>query len=241
MTYIRSILFNILFFLGSTFFSLALLWVFFVPRKVAEKYVNIYFKYIDWIERYILNLKLELRGLENLPKDGSFILAAKHQSAYETLKLPIILKDPAVILKRELTYIPVWGWYTKKLGMIDIDRGSGHQAMRSIIRGALRVKEEGRPIIIFPQGTRVAPDVKKPYKSGMLKIYKETQLPIIPMAINSGVFWGKNSFIKRPGTVVFKFLPPISTEKPQQDIMHELEDTLEQESDKLVQEAREQL
>lgn len=239
MNLLRGIAFNIAFYGGSFLFGIGLQWIRFVKkREDAQRYIkNSYFTYVDWCERKILNLQLEMRGLENLPKDGAYIIAAKHQSAYETIKLALVIDDPAIVLKEELTKIPLWGWYTVKIGMISIDRGSALQAMRSIIRGAERVKKEGRPIIIFPQGTRVPPGERRPYRMGLAKLYKEAELPIVPLALNSGVFWGKNSFIKKPGTVVFEFLPPIPPGRKPTDAMKELQEVLEERSDKLVIEA----
>ncbi len=237
MNYIRTILFNIAFFGGSLFWSIALQWIRLLPRaKAARTVEKYYFGYILLITKYIMNIKLELRGLENIPKSGSYILASKHQSAYETLILPIIIKDPAIILKQELTKIPLWGMYPVKMGMIAIDRGSASQALRSIIRGAKRVKAEERPILIFPQGTRTKPGEKAPYKIGINKLYKDIDLPILPVALNTGVFWGKNSFWKKSGTIVFEFLPIIPAGMNVKEAMQELETKIETNSDKLLEE-----
>ncbi len=231
----RSIAFNLCFFAGSLFFSIALLWIFILPKQKANNVIRIcYFGYMDIIEKYILGLHLHIEGIENIPKNTPYILAAKHQSAYETLKLPFIIENPAIVLKRELTWIPIWGWYPKKMGMIAIDRGSATQAMRSIIKGAKRVKAEGRPIIIFPQGTRVSPNEDIPYRGGLAKLYKEIDLPIIPMALNSGLHWGRNSFWKTSGTITFKFLPPIQAGLQPQEMMAKLEEILETESKALL-------
>ena len=232
---IRSLAFNILFFSGSLFFSITRLWKQLLPRRLGVgiiRYVS--FGYMNFIEKYVLGLELQIEGWEHVPKNGAFILASKHQSAYETLKLCEILNDPAIVLKRELTWIPIWGWYPKKMGMIPIDRGSAAQAMRSIIKGAERVKKEERPILIFPQGTRVAPGAKADYRGGIGKIYKDVQLPVIPMALNSGLFWGRNAFWKKSGTVTFRFLPAIPAGLPPQEMMQRLEEMIEKESDSLL-------
>lgn len=238
---IRSLAFNFLFFGGSLFFSIALLWTLLLPQAKCFAVIRkIYFPYLDFIEKYVLGLDLKIEGLEHLPADGAFILAAKHQSAYETLKLFTFLKEPAIVLKRELTWIPLWGWYPLRMGMIAIDRGSATEAMSSILKGAQRVKKEGRPIVIFPQGTRVAPGVDRPYRGGIAKIYKETGLTVVPMALNSGVFWGRNAFWKKSGTVTFRILPPIAADLPPQEMMDRLKTVLERESDTLVDDARKQ-
>jgi 1-acyl-sn-glycerol-3-phosphate acyltransferase len=241
MIYLRSLLFNILFLGGSLFWSIALLWVMFLPRRKANRMVSIFYGgYIALIERYVLGLKLEIRGLEHLPQTGSYILAAKHQSAYETLKLPFMkeARDPAIVLKISLARIPLWGLYPRKMGFICIDRGSAMQSLNSIVKGALRVKAEERPMIIFPEGTRRPVDAAPDYKFGIAKVYKETKLPIVPMALNSGLYWGRNSFWKKSGTVIFEFLPMIEAELPHQEMLKRLESAIEPATEKLLHEGK---
>lgn len=235
MAWLRAWIFNLTFYLGSLFWSIALLWALVLPEPQVRKVVHAcYYRYVYLITRYIMGIKLEIKGIENLPKEGSYILAAKHQSAYETVVLPYLIPDIAIILKEELTKIPLWGLYPKKLGMIAIDRGSGTKAMRSIVKGALRTKSEGRPILIFPQGTRVPPGESESYKSGVAKVYKDSELPIIPMALNAGICWPKNGFIKKAGTITFEFLPAIPAGKKPQDMIKELEEVLEAHSTALL-------
>ncbi len=241
MNIFRSILFNIFFFAGSFFWSVVLLWALILPEKKCAQVVgDIYGGYIAWIEKHIMGLRLEIRGMENLPAKSSYIIAAKHQSAFETLKLPHMrnLGYPAIILKKELTRIPLWGWYPARMGEIAIDRGSATEALNSIVKGCKRTIDSGRPVIIFPQGTRVAVSVKKPYKAGIAKVYRDIQVPIVPMALNSGVFWGRNSFFKKSGTVIFEFLPPIPPGLPPLKMMERLEKEIEEASDQLVKEAK---
>ncbi len=166
----------------------------------------------DILERLILGLKFEIRGLENLPAKGPYLIASKHQSAYETTKLHILFDDPAIVLKKELLKIPLWGKYLAKSDVIAIDRSTPKAAVKSIQEGAKRMAEQGRPIIIFPQGTRVRTDTttqERPYKIGIVRLQEATNLPIIPMALNTGIYWPRNSWFKKPGKVVFEFLPPI--------------------------------
>lgn len=237
MNALRSILFNILFFAGALFWSVALLWTLLLPQKICVRIVSyIYGGYIALIEKYIMGLRLEIKGWEHIPQTGPYIIAAKHQSAFETLKLPYIKKlgYPAIILKKELTRIPIWGWYFWGMGQIAIDRGSGTEALNSIINGCKRSLAAGRPVIIFPQGTRVAVGAKPPYKIGIAKVYKDTHVPIVPMALNSGVFWGRNAFFKKPGTITFEFLPPIPAGLPPLQMMEQLEKATEEASDRLA-------
>jgi len=237
---LRSIAFNILYLTGSLFLSIILLWAFvFPPKKCTAIIAKYYGGYIAWIEKYVLGLQLELRGLENLPKDTPYIIAAKHQSAYETLKLPFS-RDflyPVIVLKKELTYLPLWGMYPKRMGLVAINRGEGMESMRAMSEGCKNAVKDGRSICIFPQGTRVKPGDTKPYKAGLAKVYRDVGVPVVPMALNSGVFWGRNAFFKKPGTVVFEFLPPIPAGEPPLQMMERLERELEAASDKLVVEA----
>jgi 1-acyl-sn-glycerol-3-phosphate acyltransferase len=237
MNIIRSIIFNIFFFTGSLACSIILLPMLLLPeRKCAQIVSDIYGGYISIIEKYIMNLKLEIRGRENIPKEGAYIIAAKHQSAFETLKLPFTrsLGYPAIILKRELTKIPLWGWYPARMGQIAIDRGSAMEALDSIVKGCKQKLEAGRPVIIFPQGTRTAVGAKKPYKAGIAKVYRDVNVPVVPMALNSGAFWGKNAFFKKSGTIIFEFLPPIPSGLPPLQMMEQLEKSIEEASDKLA-------
>lgn len=237
---IRSTIFNIVFY-GFTAISCVLCLPFlFLPKKDAMWAVRLFVDSALFFERHILGLDYEVRGLEHLPK-GPCIVAAKHESAYETTKLNILFDDPAIILKRELLRIPLWGRFLAKVEPIAIDRSQGKEAMEQIIDGARRVQAQGRPIIIFPQGTRVSPSKKvsdRPYKIGAARMALETGLPLVPMALNSGMFWPRKSWRKRPGKIVFEFLPPVSLASNDPTVItRDLESRLEAASDALHREA----
>lgn len=194
-----------------------------------------------FLEKYILGLRYEIRGVENIPKDGAYIVAAKHESAYETFKLHILFKDPAIVLKKELLKIPLWGKYLGKSDVIAIDRSSPKLAIQSIQDGAKRVAAQGREIIIFPQGTRVSPDLpvsQRPYKIGIVRIQEATGLPIIPLAMNSGVFYPKGRFFKKSGCVVFEFLSPIPAGGDASETLKKIETLVEEKSASLRDEGR---
>ena len=183
-----------------------------------------------WLEENLVGLRYEVIGLEHLPAQGPYLVAAKHQSTYETFKIHEIFNDPAIILKKSLLNIPWWGWFLAKSGVIAIDRSSPQQAIKSVNEGALRVKDEGRPLIIFPQGTRVQPGASVedfPYKPGIARIQDTTQLPVIPMRVNSGEFWPKGAITIKPGTVTFEFLPAIDPGLDRAALMEKLEELLE--------------
>lgn len=234
---IRQFLFNIVFYGATTIFCILLTPAMLLPRSLFIIGLNTYFKSVHLIEKYILGLDFEIRGQQYIPKSGSFIVAAKHYSAYETMKLHLLFKDPAIIMKKELSYIPLWGWLAMKARMIFIDRGSREIALSSIVDGAKRVEKEGRPLVIFPQGTRVSLDdtpLQKPYKGGIIRMYEATKQPILPLAMNSGVFWKKNAFFKYPGTVIFEFLPPIPAGLSGADALMQLQSSIENKSSELV-------
>jgi 1-acyl-sn-glycerol-3-phosphate acyltransferase len=234
MTRLRSLLFDIAFYVWTTLMCVVLLWMVLLPRRQMVRVVAWYLGTIGFLERVILDLRYEVRGRENIPRDGAFLLAAKHQSAWETMKLFELVDDPAIVLKRELTFLPIWGWYTIKAQMIAVDRGARGRAIASLLAGARRVAAQGRPIVIFPQGTRTAVGTWRPYRIGVGVLYDQLKLPIVPMALNSGVYWPRRSFIKRNGTIIVEFLPPIAPGLPRDVAMKELEDRLEAATDRLV-------
>lgn len=243
MTFIRSTIFNICFFFTTIIACIICLPTLLMQRGASMRVVDGWIWFVHKLEKYILGLDFEVRGIENLPSDGSFIIAAKHQSTYETFKLHILFDDPAIIMKRELLKIPLWGRYLARIKPIAIDRSDRDSAMKSIERGAVEVKEQGRPIVIFPQGTRVSVGTttqEKPYRFGVVRMQEATRLPIIPLALNTGYFSPKGKWNKRSGTVIFEFLPAIEAGKERSEIMARLENGVEEKSAELLEEATSQ-
>ncbi|MAE51420.1 MAG: hypothetical protein CMH27_06395 [Micavibrio sp.] len=240
----RSTVFNLAFYVITLIACLICLPTLIMPRSAFMAVVHGWVWCVHLLERLIMNLHFEIRGLEHLPKDGtSYIVAAKHQSPYETFKLHTLFGDPAIILKQELLKIPLWGAYLKKSDVIAIDRTSPDLAISSIQDGARRMKQQGRPIIIFPQGTRVRLDEtvqNKPYKVGVARLQEATDLPIIPMALNTGYFWPRSGWLRRPGRVVFEFLPPIAPGMERSALLAKIEHATEEKSAALLNEAIQQ-
>lgn len=243
MLFLRQIFFNISFY-GATALCCVLLLPFtLLPRKQYIFFLTLYFRLVHILEKYILGLDFIVRGAEHIPAGGAFLVAAKHFSAYETMKLHVLFHDPAIIMKRELKFIPLWGLLAAKAEMIFIDRGSREIALNSIVAGAKRIEQQGRPLVIFPQGTRVSINdtlETKPYKGGIIRMYEATNMPILPLAMNSGLYWKKKAFFKYPGTVIFEFLPVIPSCLDGAEAMDRLKKAIEPASQQLVREALEQ-
>lgn len=187
--------------------------------------------------RLIVGLSYEVRGWNNLPK-GAIVVALKHQSAWDTLALWVLLENPAIVLKRSLTRIPVFGWYMKRGKAIVIDRKAGAKALRPMVAAARSAVAEGRPIAIIPEGTRTPIGAHQSYHPGVAALYTQLGLGLVPVALNSGLFWGRRSFVKRPGRIIVEFLPAIGPGLDRRHVMAELESRIEIATANLVAESR---
>lgn len=186
--------------------------------------------------KYIVGLETEARGLENLRK-GPVILAVKHQSTWDTFALTNYLDEPAVILKSELMNIPFLGWFATRMDMIPVRRGKGRIAIKQLIKDARIRAEQGREIFIFPEGNRRAPGAEPHYKRGIAAMYKDLQIPVIPVALNSGLYWRRREFKRRPGKVIVEFLPAIEPGLDDSEFMKQLQEAIETASNRLITEA----
>lgn len=236
---IRTIIFTPLFYLLNIVACIVCIPGLLLPSEKALAWiVRPYVRSIYFLEKYVMGLDFEIRGLENIPRSGSYIIAAKHQSAYETFKLHLLFDDPAIVLKRELLRVPIWGQFLAKVKPLAIDRKKGKDAISQIVEGAEKIKEEHRPLIIFPQGTRVLVEhtpKDKPYKIGVARIAEATGMKIVPLALNTGYFWPRRKFMKHSGKVVFEFLPPIDPKDyGVYEIIKMLETQIEQHSNALL-------
>jgi 1-acyl-sn-glycerol-3-phosphate acyltransferase len=186
--------------------------------------------------RHLVGLEYEVRGLSNMPV-GPAIYAFKHQSAWETLVCHLLVRNGAIALKQELVRLPLFGWYLRRSGMISIDRAGGAAALRSLIEGARAAFARGAPVIIFPEGHRIPPGQHRPYHPGIAALYTQLKRPVVPVAHNSGLFWGRRSFVKRPGRIVVEFLEPIQPGLDRKAFTAELQQRLEGACDRLIDEA----
>jgi 1-acyl-sn-glycerol-3-phosphate acyltransferase len=206
------------------------------PRQMVMRFGRMWARSVLTLLRATVGLDCEVRGLGNIPP-GPCIVAMKHQSAWDTLILPVVLHEPAVVLKRELLWVPFYGWYAARAGSIAIDRSGRAAALRHMVAAARSVVAEGRAVVIFPEGTRTAPGQNLPYQPGVAALYQALAVPLVPVAVNSGLFWGRRSFLKRPGRITLAFLDPIPPGLPRRRLMPELETRIETATAALEREA----
>jgi 1-acyl-sn-glycerol-3-phosphate acyltransferase len=230
---LRSVLFNVAFYLVLSLYLLVALPTLVMPRGALLAMLRNWCALNLTMLRTICNLHVEFRGLERVPP-GAVLVASKHQSLWETFALITVLRDPAFILKRELLWIPFFGWCAKKARMIPVDRGARSQALAAMTAHARAAAGEGREIVIFPEGTRRAPGAEPKYKFGVAFLYDALGIPCVPVALNSGVFWPRRSFTRYPGTVRVEFLDPIPPGLDRQTFFNRLQHDIEGATARLV-------
>jgi len=237
MMAVRSFFFNAAFFAGGVVMAIALLPCLLLPRQAMQWGLRFWAQSIMWCLRVIAGLSWEVRGLENLPQ-GPCIFASKHQSAWETGIFYLLVRDPSYILKKELLSILFFGWYVAKAGAIAIDRKAGAAALKRMIKGAEKRLARGQSVVIFPEGTRSAPGATGTYHPGVAALYMAVDAPLVPVALNSGLFWPRRSFIKCPGRITIEILPAIAPDLDRKDFMSTLQSRIEEASNRLIEEAR---
>ena len=227
MQFVRSLIFNIFLFFGLIAIFILAIPTLILPSKFTIFFGRISAKYIVFILRLILNTKVIFHGIENLKKVDNFFVASAHQSMFETFALQIPLNGPIFILKRELLNIPLFGWYLRKIGSIAIVRETTtKENLNFFDKVKERIEKSKRPLLIFPQGTRVKLDDQPPFKKGVGRIYNALDLPCIPVALNTGKVWPKNSFMKYPGDIHISFLEPIISGKDNEEFVKDLENKI---------------
>jgi 1-acyl-sn-glycerol-3-phosphate acyltransferase len=236
MTLLRAVAFNLAAFCWTIVLGTLALPLLLLPRRTAMAFGCFWSRGMVLLLRHIVGCDYQVRGRDRLPTGGC-IVAMKHQSAWDAVILPIVLDDPAPVVKRELLRLPIYGWYMGRAGAIAIDRRAGAAALRRMVAAARSAAAAGRPIVIFPQGTRVAPRTRLPYQAGVAALYQALALPLVPAAVNSGLFWGRRRFLKRPGRIILEFLDPIPVGWPRPRLMAELERRIETATAALEEEA----
>lgn len=236
MLFLRSLAFNVLFYANMIVWMVLLAPCFLLPKRVMWRGVRAWSRLNLRILESVAGIAVEIRGLDNLPPGGSLV-ASKHQSTFETLMLLHLFHDPAFILKRELNWIPVFGWYAMKTGMIPVDRKRGRDALKDMTRRAIAEMRAGRSIVIYPEGTRRPPGAEPAYKFGVAHLYRTTGMPVVPVALNSGLYWPRRGFLRHPGRLVVEILPPIAPGLATEAFMGALQAAIEDASDRLLAEA----
>ncbi|WP_455477854.1 lysophospholipid acyltransferase family protein [Bartonella sp. B10] len=232
MLVLRSLFFTFAFY-AATFVQMIICapFYFLMPRKKAWIVPKVWAHITLFLQKYIAGTNYEIEGVENLPS-GAYIIAPKHQSAWETFSLIPYFDDPVLILKRELTWIPFFGWYMAKTQIIPINRTTPVKALRTIVQKAKQKVKQGRQIVIFPEGTRQQPGQEPDYKPGIIALYNELKIPVVPIAHNAGLYWPRNNFRRYPGTIRVRILPPIEAGLNKRDFL----DTLIQKTEKACDE-----
>ena len=236
MVFLRSLAFNTFFYAHTIFWLFALLPTEILPKAVFWRGVKLWARINRWAITAIGGVKVEIRGLENLPK-GGVLIAAKHQSTFETVSLLDFFDRPTFVMKRELRKIPLFGWYTVKGEQIAVDRSAGRSALTDMTERARIEAARGREILIFPEGTRKPAGAEPHYKHGIAHLYEKLGVPLVPVALNSGLFWGRHDFTRHPGTLVVEFLPAIPAGRDPEEVYAEMQTAIETASDRLIAEA----
>jgi 1-acyl-sn-glycerol-3-phosphate acyltransferase len=232
---LRSLLFNALFYTNLIVQMIAALPTLALPYPALRAFVRSYAQISLWLLRVVCGTKVEWRGVEKIPK-GACIVACKHQSAWETFALYDVLDDPTYILKRELMWIPLFGWHMRKAGLIPIDRSAGMAALARMTARARLALARGRQIVLFPEGTRRPPGAEPSYKPGIAYLYGKADVVCVPMALNSGLYWPRRSLLRYPGTIIVEVLDPIAPGLDRETFFTRLQNSIEEASARLVAE-----
>jgi len=227
MLLLRTLLFNFLFYFGVIFVFIIAIPTLFLPSKFTSLFGKFLGHYVIFIVRFILNTKIEIKGIENIPKSEKYFVASAHQSIFETFALQAVLKYPVFILKKELLRIPLFGLYLKKIKSIAIIRETTTKDNLNFFeKVAWIINNENRPLLIFPQGTRLKPEEKLPFKKGVGRIYQTLNVSCVPIALNSGYVWPKKGFLKRPGKITISILEEIKPGMSREEFTKNLEDKI---------------
>jgi 1-acyl-sn-glycerol-3-phosphate acyltransferase len=235
LTIARSALFTVAFYLWSATVAILAIPTFLLPRPVVMRVMQIWSGGVSRLLTLICGVRVEIRGRQFMPS-GPALIAAKHQCMFDVFGVFAVLPDACFVTKKELMKVPMFGWYCLKMGMIIVDREGEMAALKKLMRDGRDRLSHGRQLLIFPEGTRVAPGQAGDYKPGVAALYRDLNAPCLPLALNSGVHWPAHGFLRYPGTIVFEFLEPIPPGLKRGAFMEELERRLETASDALLAE-----
>ncbi len=227
MKALKSVTFAISALVFSAVVALLMLPALVLPRKRFQQFAAFWCGGLVVLARICCGLRWQLVGRAHLP-EGKSIVAAKHQSAWDTLIFHVLLRDPVYVLKQELLTIPLMGWYLRKAGNIAIDRSAGSRALRMMQRAVDQALGDDSTIILFPEGTRTAPGAPPSYQPGIAALYQHTEAPVVPVALNSGLFWPRRGLPARPGVITIEILPPMPRGLKRSEFLAELEKRIEE-------------
>ena len=240
MLMLRSIVYALAFYVTTALFLILGSPLLLAPRSWAMLGLKAHAITSQWLLEAICGTRVEVRGREKLPA-GAILVVAKHQSAWDTFALIPLFRDPAIVLKEELKWIPLYGWFCVKFAHILVRRDKAAAALKAMIRAAEDRARGGRQILIFPEGTRRAPGAEPDYKPGYVALYDSLGLPCVPLALNSGVFWPRRSLLRHPGTVIVEILDPIPPGLAKDDFFAKLQNEIETATARLIEEGRREL
>jgi len=238
MIWLRSLLFNVCFLAGTGLVLVIASPVLLTTTNAALRFVSWWSGRQNGMLKMIAGLDFEIRGAQHIKPSG-VIYACKHQSAWETFFFFVLFWNPAYVLKKELLRIPVWGLYALKCRALSVDRDGGGSALKALVRETKDRLAAGRPVVIFPEGTRTAPGQRRAYNPGIAALYSQCGVPVVPVALNSGLFWGRRSYLKYPGIITVEFQPAIDPGLRRREFMALLEDRIEGAAERLAREAAE--
>lgn len=230
--FFRSLVFNIFIYIWSFIFAVTFLPFLVLPLEYLSKMPSIWTGPVLWCARFVVGMKFEVIDVHNISKFPA-IYASNHQSAWEVFAFPFLIDSASAIIKKEMMYFPIMGWFFKKFKMIPIDRTAAKKG--NWLEDAHNAFTNGRSIFIFPEGTRVAVGGDVDFKNGIYRLYEKLQCPVVPVALNSGVFWPRKGFIKKPGIVKIKFLPHIMPGLQKEEFMRILSTNIKNEMKLLLE------
>ncbi len=236
MLRLRSLLFYAAFYLNTALFLIVGSPLLLGPRSAAMAGLRAHARASLFLLRLICGTRMSVRGAEKLPP-GPVIVAAKHQAAWDTFALVPLFRDPALVMKNELMSIPLYGWFSRKFGMIPVQRETRASALRAMLKAAKDRAADGREIIIFPEGTRRPPGAPPRYLPGVVMLYEALNIPCVPLALNSGLFWPRHSILRYPGTIAVEILDPIPPGLDRRSFARLMEERIETATAALIEEA----
>ncbi|MFQ5784584.1 MAG: lysophospholipid acyltransferase family protein [Alphaproteobacteria bacterium] len=236
MIALRSALFNVAWLAWTVCFTVILAPMHVLPLPTFRAALRVWSGGIIWLLARLVGITMCVRGTGNIP-EGPAIIASKHQSVWETITFNQFVAAPAFVIKQELLRIPLFGWHMLRGGTFAVDRGGGARALKQMVKSGREVLARGQQIVIFPEGTRTAPGSRSPYLPGIAALYTRLGVPVVPAALNSGLFWSRRGFLKRPGRITVEFLPPIAPGLDRRRFLAELEERIETASRRLERDA----